>query len=126
KIGDLVARIGLYYKDQQLTCVSGSATFTAAKDGILYVGALAENDLGETYEARAGAQGKKQVTVQSQSSTVPTVQATEAASYGFGSVASGWVEVWGKHVILTLPVASAKKDAAVMLRATARLDVIYE
>jgi hypothetical protein len=41
-------------------------------------------------------------------------------------VKSGWVEVWGKHVILTLPAASAKKDAAVMSRATARLDAIYE
>jgi hypothetical protein len=81
KIGDFVARIGLYFKDQQLTCVHGSATFTAPKDGILYVGALTENDLGDTYEARADAEGKKVATVEGESSIVPTVLATEAASY---------------------------------------------
>jgi hypothetical protein len=54
------------------------------------------------------------------------VLGTEAASYDFDAVASGWIEVWGEHVILTLPVASAKKDAAVLARATSRLDTIYE
>ncbi len=126
KIGDLVARIGLYYKDTALTCVKGSATFKAPKDGILFVGALSDNDLGETYESRSDASGKKSVTVTSDRNTVPTVQATDAASFSFNSVASGWVEVWGKHVILTLPIASAEKDAQVMTRATERLDAIYE
>ena len=126
KIGDLVARIGLYYKDAALTCVKGSATFKAAKDGILFVGALAGNDLGETYESRSDASGKKSVTIASDRATVPTVQAADAPSFGFGSVTSGWVEVWGKHVILTLPIASAEKDAKVMTRATERLDAIYE
>jgi len=126
KVGDLVARIGLHYKDAALTCVKGSATFTAAQDGILFVGALAGNDLGETYETRSDASGKKTVTVASEQDSVPTVQATAAATFTFDDVTSGWVEVWGKHVILTLPVASAKKDAAVMARAAERLDEIYE
>jgi hypothetical protein len=126
KVGDLVARIGLYYKDAQLTCVKGQAQFTAPRDGILFVGALAGNDLGETYETRATASGKKSVTVMSDGSTVPTVLGEAATSYDFDSVKSGWVEVWGKHVMLTLPTASAKKDAAVMARATGRLDAIYE
>lgn len=126
KVGDLVARIGLYYKDDALTCVKGSATFTATQDGILFVGALAGNDLGETYETRSDASGKKSVTLVSDRDSVPTVQAADAASYAFASVTSGWVEVWGKHVILTLPVASAQKDAQVMARAAERLDAIYE
>lgn len=126
KVGDLVARTGLNYKDSALTCVNGSAQFKATRDGILFVGALAGNDLGETYETRATASGKKSVTVTSTAATVPTVLGSGAASYDFGAVASGWVEVWGEHVILTLPVASAKKDAAVLARATARLDAIYE
>lgn len=126
KIGDLVARVGLHYKDKALTCVSGSKTFTADKDGILFVGALAENDLGETYEARADASGKKSVTVVGERDTVPTVLAEEAATYAFADVKSGWVEIWGKHVILTLPTDSAEKDAAVLARAAKRLDDIYE
>ena len=126
KVGDLVARIGLHYKDTALTCVKGSATFTASKDGILFVGALAGNDLGETYETRHDASGKKSVTITSTHQSVPTVLANEASTYAFAGVASGWVEVWGKHVILTLPVASAQKDAQVMARAAERLDAIYE
>lgn len=126
KVGDLVARIGLHYKDNALTCVKGSATFTAAQDGILYLGALAGNDLGETYETRSDASGKKSVTVAGEHDSVPTVQAAAAATFAFDDVPSGWVEVWGQHVILTLPVASAQKDAAVMARAAERLDKIYE
>jgi hypothetical protein len=40
-------------------------------------------------------------------------------------VASGWVEVWGEHVILTLPTATAAADAAVLAAAVDRLDAIY-
>lgn len=126
KVGDLVARIGLYYKDTALTCVEGAASFTAGRDGILFVGALAGNDLGETYETRSDASGHKTVTIESEHATVPSVQASDAADFAFGNVTSGWVEVWGKHVILTLPVPSAQKDAQVMSRAAQRLDAIYE
>lgn len=126
KVGDLVARIGLFYKDQALTCIEGTRTFTAPKDGILFVGALAGNDLGETYETRSDASGLKSVTVSSEHSTVPTVPARDASSFDFEAVESGWVEIWGDHVILTLPVTSAMQDAAVLGRATARLDAIYE
>jgi hypothetical protein len=126
KVGDLVARIGLFYKDDALTCVKGSATFTASQDGILFVGALAGNDLGETYESRSDASGKKVVTIASEHDSVPSVQAAAAATFAFGDVPSGWVEIWGQHVILTLPVASAQKDAQVMARAAERLDSIYE
>jgi hypothetical protein len=126
KIGDLVARIGLHYKDDQLTCVKGKLTFTADKDGILFVGALTGNDLGETYESRAEASGKKSVTIESEHDTVPTVQSADAKSFAFTTVKSGWVEVWGEHVILTLPTDSALQDAQVMAKATQRLDEIYE
>lgn len=126
KVGDLVARSGLHYKDDDLTCVKGSTLFTAPRDGIVFVGALTENDLGETYESRSDDEGKKSVTVESAGQTVPTLLGSQAATFEFDAVASGWVEVWGEHVILTLPTSSAKEDAAVMLAATERLDAIYE
>ncbi len=125
-IGDLVARIGLHYKDPELTCVAGEVVFTADKDGILFVGGLPENDLGETYEARIEATGAKTVTVTSDGATVPTVEAVEAAAYLFDEVSSGWVEVRGEHVLLTLPTSTAGQDAAVLEAAAARLDEIYE
>ncbi|MCH9681920.1 MAG: hypothetical protein K0V04_10840, partial [Deltaproteobacteria bacterium] len=74
-VGDLVARIGLHYKDPALTCVRGEANFVADKDGILFVGGLADNDLGETYESRFWAEGSKTVSVTSEGATVPTVEA---------------------------------------------------
>jgi hypothetical protein len=127
KVGDVVARIGLHYKDIELTCVGSTVTFTAPRDGILFVGALTGNDLGETYESRYNASGAKQVTVESTVSTlVPTVQSVEAADYPFDDVGSGWVEVWGEHVILTLPSVTAKADALTLRAATERLDAIYE
>jgi len=126
-IGDLVARIGLHYKDPALTCVAGEqVVFTADKPGILYLGALPSNDLGETYETRAKATGAKQVTLISEGHTVPTVDADAAASYGFETIASGWVEVRGQHVILTLPTATAAQDADILADATELLDAMYE
>jgi hypothetical protein len=125
-IGDLVARIGLHYKDPALTCVSGQADFVADKDGILFVGGLPENDLGETYEARIDAMGSKMVTVTSDGATVPTVEALGSSEYAFAEVASGWVELRGDHVIITLPTTTALQDAAALEAAVARLDEIYE
>lgn len=125
-VGDLVARIGLHYKDDELTCVSGVTTFTADKDGILFVGALAGNDLGETYETRSDDDGERTVTVTSTGTTVPTVQASDAATFPFDDVTSDFVEVWGEHVILTLPTETAIRDAATLRAAAERLDTIYE
>ena len=125
-IGDLVARIGLHYKDPALTCVHGSATFVADKSGILFVGGLPENDLGEVYEARIAAMGHKTVTVTSEGATVPTVEAFEAADYPYALVTSGWVEIRGAHTILTLPTATALQDAAVLADSVERIDLMYE
>lgn len=124
-IGDFVARIGLHYKDPALTCVAGEVIFIADKPGILYVGALAGNDLGETYETRAKASGAKTATITSDAATVPTVDAAAAAIYPFANVASGWVELRGTHAIVTLPTATAAQDAAELAPALARLDEIY-
>lgn len=124
-VGQMVARIGLHYKDSELVCVEPSATFEADKDGILYVGALAGNDLGETYETRMNATGARQIQIDSAHQTVPTVLADEAASYDFAAVSSGWVELYGEHVILTLPAATAEADKAVLATALATLDEIY-
>lgn len=125
-IGDFVARIGLHYKDTALTCVDGQATVTADKDGILFVGALAGNDLGETYESRLNATGVKQATVESEGETVPFVAVEDAAAYPFEQVASGWVEISGAHIIVTLPSAVAQQDAGELLAALERLDAFYD
>ncbi|HVJ21928.1 MAG TPA: M60 family metallopeptidase [Polyangiaceae bacterium] len=125
-VGDLAARIGLHYEESEMTCISGTATVTADKDGILFLGALASSDLGESYETRLNASGKKTVTVTSTGDTAPTLLGSEAAGYAFDTVSSGWVEVWGEHVILTLPVATASADSAALNAATERLDAIYD
>jgi hypothetical protein len=125
-VGDLVARIGLSYKDPQLFCIQGSdVVITADKDGILFVGGLPSNDLGETYETRRLATGEKTVTVESNGSTVPTVESAEAAAYDYGQVASGWVELRGAHTIVTLPTATVGPDAAVVSAAIDRIDQFY-
>ena len=126
KVGAPIARIGLDYKDDALTCLSSRNVFTAGKDGVLFVGALSGNDLGESYETRRNATGKKTFTVTSQGATVPSVASADAARYPFDAIRSGWVEIYGEHVILTLPAAVAKRDAKTLAAATARLDAIYE
>jgi len=124
-IGDLVARIGLHYKDPKLTCVADELVFTADKDGILFVGALSENDLGEGYEARFHASGEKTVTVTSEAATAPTILGGEAETYAFDQVSSGWIEVMGDHVILTIPTDKADEDSDVILQAIETLDTLY-
>ncbi|MGB1013991.1 MAG: hypothetical protein ACPG4T_07650, partial [Nannocystaceae bacterium] len=126
-VGDFVARIGLYYKDEALTCISGNdVVFTADKPGILFVGALPSNDLGEAYETRLNATGAKDVTISSDGQVVPTIEGDEAAGYDFDAITSNWVEVRGEHVILTLPVATAAQDADLLANATDGLDAIYD
>ena len=124
-VGDLVARIGLHYKDEKLNCVSDTLSLTADKDGILFLGALPSNDLGESYETRLKATGSKIVSVESSGDTVPTVLAREAAEYPFSDVSSKWVEIMGKHIIITIPTASAIEDAKVLEKALATLDQFY-
>lgn len=126
-VGDLVARIDLNYKDPALTCVAGTGVvFTADKDGILFVGALPSNDLGETYETRDEATGSKTVTITSDGDTVPTVEAALAADYPFGDVVSGRVELRSDHIIVSVPTVTAGPDAAVIAAAMERLDTFYE
>ena len=125
--GELVARLGLYYKDDALTCIGQNGTITAHEDGILFVGAVVSNDLGETYEARKQANGSLLVTVSSEAGeTVPTIWYEDAGAYNFNDVASGWVEIKSEHNILTLPVATAKQDASELFAAGKRLDDIYK
>ncbi len=125
QLGELTARLGLYYKDEAISCIGTNATFTAHEDGILYVGAVVSNDLGETYEARKSATGMLQVVVTSEGETVPTIAHDVAPYYDYDAVTSGWVEIRSSHNILTLPVATAKKDASKLTQAGDRLDDIY-
>ncbi|MEM1418170.1 MAG: M60 family metallopeptidase, partial [Myxococcota bacterium] len=127
--GQLVARIGLHYKDELLTCVGGSATITAPRDGLLFVGMLPSNDLGETYETRRRATGARSVRVsvpEGVGATVPTVPTAEVAAFDYAAVSSGWVELAGAHVIATLPTATAIADRDGLAAALDRLDTIYE
>ncbi len=126
-IGDLVARIGLHYKDPALTCVAGDeVVFTADKDGIVFLGALPSNDLGETYETRRNASGSKQVTVTSDGHTVPTIDVADAAQTDFDAITSGWVEVRGTHTTITLPTVTAAQDANLLQDATSLIDAMYD
>ena len=125
-IGDLVARVGLYYEDVELTCVEGRTFFVAPKEGILYLGMLPSNDLGETYESRRNASGAKLVLVVSDGDTVPTVVRAAVDTYDFEAVASGWVELAGDHVLLTVPTSLALHDREILGAALDRLDTIYD
>jgi Peptidase M60, enhancin and enhancin-like len=125
-IGMLTARIGLFYLDDTIGCIGKGATYVAPKDGILFLGAIASTDLGETYETRRKAKGEVQVTVVSQGGIVPTIKAESAASYNYSEVTSGWIEVLGKHTILTLPANTAMQDANTIKPAIDRIDAMYE
>jgi len=116
----------LYYKDPAITCIGREGTITAHEDGILYVGAVVSNDLGETYEARKDAVGSLMVSVASEGETVPTIDHDVAPYFDYSQVTSGWVEIRSAHNILTLPVATAQQDAAKLTQASQRLDDIYQ
>mgnify|MGYP000735597077 CR=1 FL=1 len=126
QLGELVARLGLYYKDPAITCIGRAGTIIAHEDGILYVGAVVSNDLGETYEARKNALGTLTVTIVSEGDVVPTIDYELAPYFNYSQVKSGWVEIRSQHNILTLPIATAIKDAAKLTLATQRLDDIYQ
>ena len=126
QLGELTARLGLYYKDPAITCIGREGTIVAHEDGILYVGAVVSNDLGETYEARKDAVGSLMVSVASEGETVPTIDHDVAPYFDYSQVTSGWVEIRSAHNILTLPVATAQQDAAKLTQASQRLDDIYQ
>ncbi|AFV00358.2 ricin-type beta-trefoil lectin domain protein [Simiduia agarivorans] len=126
QLGELTARIGLYYKDPAISCIGSSATFTAHEDGIVYMGSVVSNDLGEAYDTRTRATGSLTVTVESNGETVPTIAHNEAANYDFAAVSSGWIEIRSEHNIMTLPIATAIKDAGKLEAAGDRLDAFYK
>jgi Carbohydrate binding module (family 6)/Peptidase M60, enhancin and enhancin-like len=124
--GSLTARIGLYYLDNTIGCIGTGGTYVAPQDGILFLGSIAGTDLGDTYENRRTASGEVKVTATSQGSVVPTIRAADAANFNYDSVTSGWIEVLGKHTILTLPVSSAKQDAKILTASVDQIDSMYE
>ena len=126
KIGQLVARIGLYYDDADLSCIGEQGSITAHRDGIVFVGGLVSNDLGETYESRRDASGKLRVTVQSQGNTVPTITRDLVNYFNYEQVNSGWVELRSEHTIITLPTATAIQDKNKLAAVLQRFDAIYQ
>ena len=124
--GELVARIGLYYKDKAITCIGSSGTITAHQDGIVYVGATVSNDLGEGYDARVDAQGFVDVTISSTGLSVPIVDMEDIDTYNFSAITSGWVEVRSEHIIMTLPTQTAIADQATLRASIARVEEIYK
>ena len=125
-IGQLTARIGHHFEDPNVHCIGSEGVLRADKDGIVYLGAMISNDLGETYESRLSATGSIRVTVTSAGMTVPTVRSVDAATYDFQRVESGWVEVRSEHIILTLPAAVAQLDKDTLEAALFRLDTFYQ
>ncbi len=123
--GSLVARLGLHYADE-LHCVGPGTTWTVPRDGILYVGANFDTDLGETYGTRLPMAGALTVTVESTGDTVPTVPATEACEYDYTAIASGWVELRGRHTIITIPAADAEIDRETAAPSIDVIDQIYD
>ncbi|UTA46835.1 M60 family metallopeptidase [Simiduia sp. 21SJ11W-1] len=131
KLGSLVVRIGLAYKDPLVGCAGKAMTYTAPRAGVVFVGGIVSNDLGESYETRARAEGAINVTVSavnpdgSRGKIVPTIEVGAAANFPYGEIESGWVEVLGKHTLLHLPASIAQQDASEIADAIKRLDDIY-
>lgn len=125
-VGSLTARVGLGYDDMDIECVGEGTTLTATTSGILYLGAIIDTDLGDTYGVRLPNAGALTVTVTSDGATVPTVFVDDAATFDFSSVTSGWVELRADHVTITAPAAIAQQDRATIAPALAVFDAIYE
>jgi hypothetical protein len=106
--------------------VGEGTTMIASKAGILYLGAIIDTDLGDTYGVRLPNEGALAVTVTSDGATVPTVFADDAATFDFSSIASGWVELRAEHVTITAPAAIAQQDRATIAPALAFFDAVYE
>ncbi len=124
--GELVARIGLYYKDKAITCIGSSGTITAHQDGIVYIGATVSNDLGESYDTRVDAQGSVDVTITSTGLTVPIVDIDDIDTYDFSTITSGWVEVRSEHIIMTLPTQTVIADQSKLKASLFKVNEIYE
>jgi len=122
----LVARLGLLYDDAELYCIGPGADMTATRDGIVYLAANFDTDLGETYGTRLPAEGWVDVEVTSTGDTVPTVQRDEIPTYDFSAVASGWVEVRGTRAIVTIPADDVIKDLSTAPASLDTLDAIYD
>ncbi len=126
-LGSLVARIGLFYEDAEITCVGAQAEFVAPKEGIVFLGAILSTDLGETYEDRRNADGEMRVSLTSSTGhVVPTIPVANAQAYDYSLVSSGWVEIMGTYNILTLPADIAGSDKETLVRAVNRLDAMYQ
>ncbi|MCJ8312441.1 MAG: ricin-type beta-trefoil lectin domain protein [Saccharospirillaceae bacterium] len=123
--GELVARIGLAYKDERITCIGSGGTINAHTDGIVFIAAVSANDLGESYETKKNAYGELDVTVTSDGQTVPVVLADEAEDYDFTTVLSGWVDIMGEFNIVTMPTNLAILDQPHLKSALDRLDFMY-
>lgn len=125
-VGALAARIDLTYEEAALTCVNtGLATVTAHKAGPLFLGMNISTDLGETYESRTPLSGELTVRVTSNAGTFPAVSRDELGCFTPGAVASGHIELLGKHVSVIVPVAAYTRDQATALASLDTLDNIY-
>jgi hypothetical protein len=122
--GSLVARSGLRFEGE-ITCVGGGVSYVAPRDGPVYLGMIDSTDLGETYGDRLRLSGALQVSVVSTGSTVPSVRRGEVPTYRFEQVASGEVELLGRHVIVSIPAAEALSDVVTAQASLDTLDALY-
>lgn len=124
-LGSLAVRSGLRY-EEGVSCVGAGGTFIAETDDIVYAGMIFATDLGDAYGERLRAEGALQVTVSSESDTVPTVSIDDVLDYPFDLVSSGWVEIQSVHHLVTLPSEQLLVDLATAQAAMDTMDQIYE
>lgn len=124
RLGSLVARSGLNY-NKEIQCIGVSGTFTAAKDETLYVG-MNHGDGGEMYGNRLGLKGVLDVTVTSDGGTVPSLSPQDAATVDLTKIASGNLEIIGRHILLPVTTAAVLRDRSTLVASVETLDRIYE
>jgi hypothetical protein len=124
--GMLVARTGLHWADPR-ACIGEDGVFTAERDGILYVSANVADDLFEGYEQRRlSADGEIDVQVASEGDTSPSIWIGDLADTDLSTIDSGWVEIRGRHVLVTIDTESAARDVETASDAIGTLDAIYD
>ena len=122
--GSLVARSGLRFEGA-VTCVGEGTTYVAPRDGAVYLGMIDSTDLGEAYGDRLVLSGALEVTVTSAGDTVPSVRREDVERFRFEQVASGEVELFGRHVIVSLPAVEALADVGTARASLETLDALY-
>jgi hypothetical protein len=124
-LGSLAARVGLAFEGP-ITCVGPAGELVADTDGVLYAAMLVSNDLGEAYGTRLDAAGSLTVTVRSEGDTAPAIAVADLEETDLSAIASGVLEVLGRHTSVEVSAATVERDRVTVVDAMATLDTIWE